>query len=326
MSFCSRTSIAWLYSKWRNKVPLQRDDKGVWTLDTGDQDQAAVGGSHPSYVEALPRYLTELDPAFEHSRQVSEFNFLWSIFAIRGAQDAGWDPFETTQRAIAAILAMYETANGEAAQHLGLWLYGHIMEASEPYEFLANLIDVANGGRFQSVRFPPNRGGAPLSPGVKISRLEEQATDAGMPSVVTPMKEAWNRDLRNSIFHADYSLHGPDLRTMRPTKSYSLDETLTLINRALAYQEALSILRKTHIESYTEPIVIPCDPEFSGNPGEMATVIVREGFGATGLKDAWTAEQLAAGCVPFRAGRFTYEESRLLGADPELALLPGAAS
>ena len=212
--------------------------------------------------------------------------------------------------------------DGEASRHLGLWLYGHIMEASEPYEFLANLISVAVGGRFLVDRFPPHPNGSPLSPNIKIKPLEEQATEAGMPDVVVPMKEAWNRDFRNAIFHADYSLHGPEVRTIRPTCIYSHDETMTLINRAMAYHEALSVLRKTSIESYTEPVVIPCDPEFSGNPDEMATVIVREGFGATGIKDAWTVEDLARGCRPFCFGHFTHEESEMMRANRALALLP----
>ena len=68
-------------------MPLKRDDNGVWSLEQGSQDEAIVHASHGSYVEALPRYLTALDPAFERARQTSEFNFLLSIFAIRGMQD-----------------------------------------------------------------------------------------------------------------------------------------------------------------------------------------------------------------------------------------------
>ncbi len=126
---------------------------------------------------------------------------------------------------------------------MGLWLNGHIMEASEPYEFLANLIGVSAGGRFLQEWFPPSRG-SPLSPEIKIKRLEAQAKKAGVPGVVVPMKEAWNRNFRNSIFHADYSFHGPEMQTIRPTRIYPHDETMTLTNRAIAYQEALSVLRQ----------------------------------------------------------------------------------
>ena len=304
-------------------MPLRRNENGIWTLEIDDGDLLSGDDSHPSYIDALPRYLTALEPAFARAQEASEFSFLSSIFAIRGMQDAGWDPYETTVRAIAAIKAIHDNnIDGEGNRHLGLWLYGHIMEASEPYEFLGNLIDVASGGRFLVARFPPRPNGAPLSPGVKIEHLETQALEAGMADVVLPMREAWNRDFRNAIFHADYSLHGPEVRTMRPTRVYSHDETMTLINRAMAYSEAMSILRKISIESYTEPVIIPCDSEVSGDHKQMATVIVREGFGATGLKDAWTTEELARGCIPFRMGRFTREETEMLDADRTLALLP----
>ena len=75
---------------------------------------------------------------------------------------------------------------------------------------------------------------------------------------------------------------------MRPTRSYDHDQVMTLVNRALAYHEAMLILRQFYIASYIEPMIIPADPSFTGNPDENAVVIVREGYGATGLTDDWT--------------------------------------
>lgn len=287
-----------------------------------DADREVAESSHPSYFEALPRYLTALDPAFERAREVSEFNFLLSIFAVRGMQDAGWDPYETTVRAIGAIRDVHRQIDGEANRHLALWLYGHIVEASEPYEFLSNLIDIAGGGAYKSDRFPPRTNGVPLSPQTKIARLEAQAKAAGMSDVILPMSEVWSRDFRNAMFHADYSLHGSEVRTIRPTRAYSHDAVMTLVNRALAYHEAMTLLRKTHVESYTEPKRIPADPEFTRTTGEQAVVIVRQQYGATGLKDGYTAEQLKRGYIPYQLGRFSREEMDLLDSDPMLALLP----
>jgi hypothetical protein len=100
---------------------------------------------------------------------------------------------------------------------------------------------------------------------------------------------------------------------------------MTLVNRALAYHEALSILRQWHVESYEGPTLIPADPKFTHGRAEMATVIVREGFGATGIKDAWSREERARGYIPYRVGRFSREEMQLLDSDPMLALLPRRA-
>lgn len=117
-------------------MPLRRDDNGVWTVEIDANEEETRNRSHSSYFDALPRYLTAFDPVFERARSSSEFNFLLSIFAVRGLQDAGWDPYESTVRAIGAIRVVHDQVKGEANRHLALWLYGHIMEASEPYEFL----------------------------------------------------------------------------------------------------------------------------------------------------------------------------------------------
>lgn len=304
-------------------MPLSRDKDGTWSIELDESDRPIVERSHHSYLEALPRYLTALDIVFERARNVSEFNFLWSIFAVRGMQDAGWDPYATTTSAINAIRSIHEQEiDNEASRHLGLWLYGHIMEASEPYEFLANLIEVAAGGRFRTQWFPPRANGSPLSPSTKIQQLQQYAMKIGVPEVVAPMMDSWDRDLRNAVFHADYSFHGSEVRTIRPPRIYSHEEIMTLINRAMACHEALSLLRTTSIQSYTEPKLIAGDPEFSRNPSEGAVVIVREGYGAVGIKDAWTQDDLAHGCIPYRVGRMTWAEMQLLDENPTLALLP----
>jgi len=307
-------------------VPLIRNTEGVWRIEGDEHDRERIENWNPVFREALPRYLTALDSAFNRAQKRSQFQFLLSLFRIRGLEDAGWDPYQTTLRAIPAMHRVHdyiiEKGENEAAQHLGLWVYGHIVEASEPYELLANLIDVANGGRFKFHRFPSHPSGRPKSPGEKIQQLREMAMAADLPDIATPLQEIWNREFRNAIFHADYSFYGSEVRTVRPMQTYTRDEHMAILNRALAYHEALAQLYKAHIASYTEPEVIPVNPEFSRDPEARAVVIVREGYGATGLKDAWTREQLTAGKIPFRIGRFSPDEIRLLDTDRTLALLP----
>lgn len=304
-------------------MPLMRDSDGTWKITIADHERSRANKSHPAYMEALPRYLTIFDALFSRAREKSEFMFLWSLFGIRGSQDAGWDPYETTVRAIPALLKVHDGIQEfEAARHLQLWIYGHIMEASEPYELLANLIDVSNGGQFLTQRFPPNTRGNYLPPGKKIARIREMAKAIGMSGITTPLRECWNRFFRNAIFHADYVLDGGDVRTIRPTHIYSQQEVSTLVNRTLAYHEALKVLKSYHISSYTEPKTILTHPSFSHGEVEPAIVIVREDYGATGIKDAWSLDEIAAGKVPFRVGSFTLEEINFLNNNPLLALLP----
>jgi hypothetical protein len=64
-----------------------------------------------------------------------------------------------------------------------------------PYEILANLIGISQGEPFLTARFQPNQ-----SPGRKIAQLGEAAITAGLPEVVTPMREVWDGELRNTTF------------------------------------------------------------------------------------------------------------------------------
>lgn len=282
-------------------MPLIREDDGTWRVEPSDEDRAYIGRSSPSYLEAIPRYLTALDPAFSRARARSEFQFLLTLFRIRGTQDAGWDPYETTLRAIPGIAKVAKTIDDfEVRRHLQLWVYGHIVEASEPYEILANLIDVAQGGRFELDRFPPiprkrpQQGTDPRSiidppearaqtPAEKIRHLADAAQGAGMPEVVMPLQEIWDRRLRNAIFHADYVLYGSEVRLSGwPELIYSHEQTTTIVDRALVYHEALATLYKSHIESYTEPTEFWTNPEFGHGQPERGVVIVRAGHGAVG--------------------------------------------
>jgi hypothetical protein len=103
---------------------------------------------------------------------------------------------------------------------------------------------------------------------------------------------------------------------------YDHQKILTLVNRALAYFDALKFLRSQCIKSYTQPKTISMHPENAAFPNEQAIVMVREGHGAIGLKHAWTPEELKRGHIPWSYGRFTLEEMLQRGADPERAFFP----
>jgi hypothetical protein len=302
-------------------VDLARDENGVWSV----VPTAVERQRQPDFVEIFPRYLTSFDPLFEAAGQANEFEFLVTLLGVRGLQGPGWSAYETTLRAISKMQAVHnELADDDAARHLKLWVYGHIVEASEPYEVLANLLDIAAGGRFRVARFPAGPNGQPQSPGVKIASIARQAADNGLEDVALPLSEVWDREFRNAIFHADYALHGLEVRLTGTQRVLSGDEVELLSARAVAYHEALALLRRAHLESYRSPVVIPAQP-FAPEP-EKAVVIVREGAGAVGLKDALTPEERAAGGIPFRMAIGTPEELALLDSDPDRAVLPARPS
>jgi hypothetical protein len=107
-----------------------RDECGRWTV-SGDSES-------PAFAQALSRHLNALDPVFSRARATCEFEFILSLLRVRGMSHGGWDPYETTLRAIPKIEALCRQSDVETQKHLALWLYGHIMEADQPYELLAN--------------------------------------------------------------------------------------------------------------------------------------------------------------------------------------------
>jgi hypothetical protein len=292
-----------------------RDENGNWTVVFQE-------GDHAPYNDLLTRQLNALDPVFSRARGASEFDFIMCLLRVRGMEDGGNDPYQTTLRAIPLIIDLWEAADRETQKHVSLWLYGHILEASEPYELLANLIRVASRGRYQiTTAFPP-RGNRQPSPGDKIHALQEMAAAAGLTDAFTPLREVWNRHLRNAAFHADYTIRRESLRIFNPPDDYPWERFDLLINGALAYHRAFSLLYEIQIKSYEEPATIPIPQYFSNAPDHRAMTMIREGHGLIGLKDAWTNDEIRQGQIPFCIGRFTLEESRMHDADPTRALFP----
>src|SRR5215471_315191 len=79
---------------------LEREKTGVWTLIREEDDE----GRNADHDEALPRYLTALDPVFTRAREQSEFELILTLLRVRGLQDAGWHAYQTTLRAIPAVI------------------------------------------------------------------------------------------------------------------------------------------------------------------------------------------------------------------------------
>jgi hypothetical protein len=129
---------------------LRRGEDGVWTLHLEDNEPIERNEVHD---EALPRYVTAFDGAVTKAEEACESEFVKALLHVGGVQDAGWDPYESTRRAIPAMIRLHEQVpegpeHFETARHLQLWTYAHIIEASEPYSIIADMLDIANGGFF----------------------------------------------------------------------------------------------------------------------------------------------------------------------------------
>jgi hypothetical protein len=317
---------------------FNRDDAGVWTvtLEPGDSPER-----NPVFDATVPRYLTLFDPAFLKAEKEDEAEFIKALLRVGPLQDAGWDPYATTLRAVPDIQKLHALIPKgdewyETSRHLALWTYGHVVEAAEPYAMLADILDVAGGGQYvvPGFRFPdvPTKYGTrPQRRDEKMAELRRLAEAAELLNALVPLDEVWDRELRNAVFHADYSIHGSETRIPALSKTYSHEEIETLVNRALAYHEALAFLRRAYRGAYEEPTQIPVRwrrPKKGGEEGEyeieedVGVVMVREGVGAIGLKHAHTAEEIERGAIAWSMAVLYPDESDALRDDPTLAKFP----
>lgn len=279
------------------------------------------------YKELFINYLNAFGPIFDRAKKTCEFEFILTLLRVRGCSGPGWDPFESSQQIFKASSYLENKIKDfYVSRHFNLLLYAHIVEASEPYEILANLINICEGKRFNADNFPDHQGKnnytRPQSPSEKIRTLDSMASKIGMSDSIYPLKDVFDKDLRNAIFHSDYSLYMGEVRIKKPIKTYPNHEIIRIMNKGLAYFNALLTLFMGSIRSYDKPQIIPIHKGFGGHPDEKSITIIRKNYGLAGLKDNWTIEQLRKGHIPFRIGNFHSYEIKLLDKDPLLTTLP----
>jgi hypothetical protein len=98
-------------------MPLIRGQDGTWFLRPESQaERVQEENAHSSYLEALPRYLTLFDTVFTRARERSEFSLLWTLLGVRGLQDAGWDPYDTSLEAIDTMRTIHAKAESYTAK------------------------------------------------------------------------------------------------------------------------------------------------------------------------------------------------------------------
>lgn len=135
------------------------------------------------YCNSVLEYVNAFEPVFRRALDASEFEFVSLLIRMRGLEDPGWDPYESTKATLRYVReAVASTMSFAAERTLQLWIYGHVVEASEPYEILMNLTRIIHGERFHGYCFPSRANRGPQSPGEKIRQIEQAAATAGFPT------------------------------------------------------------------------------------------------------------------------------------------------
>ncbi len=292
-------------------MSFRKDKDGIWKV------KKPLRGVHSSYSQAIEKYLNCLEPLFAKAQKKDEFHFILTLIRVKQLEDAGWDPFETIQDVFEGYSKIKGKIkhDGDSLAHYSLFLYGLIIEASELYEILANLLNIIEGKAYSVNNFPDSvladGRRIPQNPLNKIASLKSRAKKHGID--LSFFDEFVDNHLRNSVFHSDYNIYGKEVRINKPQpRIYSHQEVLTLINRAQAYYEVFIKVFYGNIGYYDEPTLIDLPESFSHKKGEKGVVIVRKGYGVTGIKDNYTEEEIKRGAIPFRLCRYLPYEHELL--------------
>lgn len=247
---------------------------------------AKVANNYPQYLQD---YLEVFEPLFKKAYETSEFNLIMSLLAIRGVSDEGWEPYENTEDLFEEVYKQQKKFKRSLQFNMNLWLYAHLVECSEHYELLANLINTIKGKDY-IIANHVNKNFVNLKVGEKIDRLKSIARGTEHKDVYQPFKQTFNSRFRNAIDHADYSIKkGANsgvtvIDDAGFPKLFDLQETNNLINRAMALHVAIRSLRTTYIAHYQKSIVIPSSPTFGGGKPIDVTLIVRKGHGVLGFR------------------------------------------
>lgn len=236
--------------RWRSSAT--RTDDGKWNL------RYRTGSVYPAYADMLQVCLNTLDGVYGRAKERDEFEFLCSLLRVSESKAAGWDSWETLESIcdLHNRLKSRRFLSENDVTHLSLFVYGQIVEASEPYELLANLLNVIDGHRFKHTNFPYRKDWKGRWRAQhfldKIAQLRSSAAKARID--LSFFDRFVDNDLRNAVFHSDYSIYWPEVRVSM--KRFSHAQWMTLINGALAYVDALRMVHQTHVGMYNEPTLI----------------------------------------------------------------------
>lgn len=242
-----------------------------------------------NYKKFEKEYVRIFQPLFEAALEASEFNFILSLLAIRGVSDVGWEPYENTVAVAHEVHKHQDKFDNLLRVNMNLWTYVNLIECSEHFELIANLLRTVKGEDY-IIANHKDRNFVNLKIKNKIDRLQKIAKDTDFENATSPFIQSYNSRFRNAIGHGDYALKGGEGGGVTVSDDegfpiiFSHQETSDLVNRGLALHAAISGLRDHFIKSYQESKVIKSSPGFGhGSPIDI-TVIARKGKGLLGIR------------------------------------------
>jgi hypothetical protein len=218
--------------------------------------------------DTFQRYVDALAPLFDpanHMRVDRLFEFVCCLIRAGGIEDQGWDPIVESAALIEDLDKLSaEPLDPEKFKHpertrarLALLSYCHLTEADFFYHVLANLARLRAGDKYNMVPFFDLRrqrknGTIPPSLSSKIHRVNELSAKVDVDTK-SLFEEIYHKDIRNSVFHADYTITDTEFRMLDGlyknskgylTHSVTFAELDTILRRSFAFYSAVMALHR----------------------------------------------------------------------------------
>jgi hypothetical protein len=242
-----------------------------------------------NYSKFVEEYMAIFEPLFQKAFEISEFNLIMTMLAVRGVSDDGWNPFENTEDVFEEVYKQQNKFRGSLGFNINLWMYLHLIECSEHYEIVANLLNTVKGKDYL-VANHVNKKFANLKVEQKIDKLKSIARGTDFENIAVPFEETFDNRFRNAIGHGDYAIKSSGRAGVTiaddsgyPT-IYELQKTNDLVNRAVALHVVIRSLMKHYRSHYKESKIVKSSPGFGhGTPIDI-TLIVRKKYGVIGFR------------------------------------------
>ena len=214
----------------------------------------------------LSAFKTECDVRIAELFQAAEKNaileLVYTLVRVDGMSDANWDPFVESMEAFEDYNDLLRTtdrkANPKRFTRTKLLYYNHLIEASAPYDLIANLLRCASGSHyhirpFGKLNIPKKQEplrSVPPGVGKKLSEIKAIESRSAV-KIFDLLDMVINENIRNSFFHSDYCLADMEYRWTEggPAQKMSIDELDNWIERAFIFYSILfGYWKKTRLQ------------------------------------------------------------------------------
>jgi hypothetical protein len=208
--------------------------------------------------ELIQKYLDYLNSVFWKAFEKLPFDTLCTVLRVGGLQDANWDPFEESIKALKDFNKLLDKAKEENGEkmvvRIALLMYCQLIEMTAPHEMLANLLRCLAGkpyiirpfSKFIKKNKKRPFSSFPPSATKKFNEIKKAAKDSDETELIQHIDSFFDDKIRNAFSHSDYILKEEHFRWTEGglAQQVEIDIVKELINNCFSFYDALLYCHK----------------------------------------------------------------------------------